>query len=302
MPSSTPVIDYEGSHYKTDFWVNQGREYEDKVERLVLKRLLPPKGKRIIEIGAGFGRLANLYTGYDQVILFDYSRSLLQEAVKQWGNDPRFVFVAGNVYELPFIERTIDTLVMVRVMHHLANVSQALEELYRVTHSNSVSVIEYASKRNLKSILRWVAGKQKWSPFNPEPYEFVELNFDFHPRWMTEKFSNSGFKIEQQLGISHFRLARLKQLVPSTVLAGLDNAISRPGGVYPLSPSVFIKAKDSTVHREQRRDETTLDLAFLFQCPTCRSKLSINETSAHCSQCDAHYRQKGGIWDFKEKQ
>jgi len=32
----TPVIDYEGSGYRTDFWEGQGREYEDAVERLTL--------------------------------------------------------------------------------------------------------------------------------------------------------------------------------------------------------------------------------------------------------------------------
>lgn len=302
MTSSTPVIDYEGSHYKTDFWVNQGREYEDKIERLVLERLLPPKGRRIVEIGAGFGRLANLYTGYEQIILFDYSRSLLQEAVKQWGDDPRFIFVAGNVYELPFAERTIDKLVMVRVMHHLANVSQALEELHRVTHSKSVSIIEFANKRNLKSILRWISGQQAWSPFSPEPYEFVELNFDFHPSWMTDQFDNSGYQVEQRLAVSHFRLAMLKQLVPSSFLARLDSAISVPGGSYPLSPSVFIEARDTRKDRDQRQDQAISDLAQLFRCPSCGSEsMQIDQRKIFCNQCNATYQQKGGIWDFKEK-
>nr|HID13463.1 hypothetical protein [Anaerolineae bacterium] len=54
------ICDYEGSAYRTEFW-GQGREYEDAVERIALQRLLPPSGRRIIEIGAGFGRLADLY-------------------------------------------------------------------------------------------------------------------------------------------------------------------------------------------------------------------------------------------------
>ena len=301
MPNSTPVIDYEGSQYKTDFWVNQGREYEDKVERLVLERLLPPQGRRIIEIGAGFGRLANLYTGYEQVVLFDYSRSLLAEAVRQWGDDPRFVFVAGNVYELPFAEHTIDSLVMVRVMHHLANVPSALQELHRVTHSNSVSVIEFASKRNLKSILRWVFSNQDWSPFDQDPYEFVELNFDFHPQWMADQFSIGGFEVDRRLGVSHFRLALLKQLVSSRLLAQLDNAISNLGGIYPLSPSVFVKMKDAGKNRGERKVEAVSDLTRLFRCPKCKTEsIKIDEDKAICTQCIATHYKKGGIWDFKE--
>jgi len=186
--TETPVIDYEGSQYKTNFWEGQGRNYEDAVERLVLKQLLPTHGPRIAEIGAGFGRLANLYLGYEQIILFDYSRTLLQDAVKQWGHDPRFVFVAGNVYELPLASGILDSLVMVRVMHHLANVPQALQQLERVLHRQSVAVVEYANKRNLKALLRWGLGRQSWSPLDQQPVEFVKLNFDFHPDWMTERF------------------------------------------------------------------------------------------------------------------
>ncbi|MCB0071529.1 MAG: class I SAM-dependent methyltransferase, partial [Caldilineaceae bacterium] len=126
------MIDYEGSGYQTDFWVGQGREYEDAAERRALAELVPPAGVRIAEIGAGFGRLGELYQGYEQVILFDYSRTLLAEAAERWGHDPRFVFVAGNVYSLPLALGILDTLVMVRVMHHLADVDAALAQLQRV--------------------------------------------------------------------------------------------------------------------------------------------------------------------------
>ena len=64
-----PVMDYEGSQYRADFWVGQGRAYEDAAERLALQRLMPAHGVRLAEIGAGFGRLADLYREYEQVIL-----------------------------------------------------------------------------------------------------------------------------------------------------------------------------------------------------------------------------------------
>ena len=41
VPGAPPVIDYEGSAYRTDFWEGQGRNYEDAAERLALRdRLL----------------------------------------------------------------------------------------------------------------------------------------------------------------------------------------------------------------------------------------------------------------------
>ena len=71
------VMDYEGSDYQQRFWEEGDREYEDLAERIALQKLLPPAGQRMVEFGAAFGRLADLYGGYEQVILLDYSRSLL---------------------------------------------------------------------------------------------------------------------------------------------------------------------------------------------------------------------------------
>ena len=134
---AVPVIDYEGSGYRQDFWEGQGREYEDAVERIALRRLLPPRGGRIAEIGAGFGRLADLYLGYEQIVLFDYSRTMLSDAVRRWGADERFVFVAGNLYQMPLADQSLDALVMVRVMHHLADVPAALARLQALLHKES---------------------------------------------------------------------------------------------------------------------------------------------------------------------
>ena len=78
--SDRPICDYEGTSYRAEFWDGHGREYEDLAERSALRRLLPPRGRRLLEVGAGFGRLADLYSGYDQIILLDYARSGLREA------------------------------------------------------------------------------------------------------------------------------------------------------------------------------------------------------------------------------
>ena len=72
MSNPIPVCDYEGSDYRARFWQNQGRDYEDGAERVALRRLMPPGGDTLLDVGAGFGRLANEYAGYRRVVLFDY--------------------------------------------------------------------------------------------------------------------------------------------------------------------------------------------------------------------------------------
>lgn len=298
-----PVIDYEHSQYKADFWEGQGRAYEDATERLAIEQLLPKHGVRIAEIGAGFGRLAKLYLGYEQIVLFDYSRTLLQDAVQHWGHDPRFVFVAGNIYQLPLATASLDSLVMVRVMHHLADVPQALQQLERVLHKRSVAVIEYANKRNLKAVARYVLGKQTWSPFALSPLEFIALNFDFHPRWMGEQFTKAGLHCKEQLAVSHFRLPLLKQRVAPERLAKLDSYLFRPGSYYPLAPSVFVQATSEKGRAPKVIDAHPDSLAALFSCPVCRAEAFqlVTPEQLQCKSCNAAFAKQAGIWDFKEQ-
>lgn len=299
--AGVPVIDYEGSGYRQDFWEGQGREYEDAVERLALQELMPPAGGRIAEIGAGFGRLADLYRGYQQIVLFDYSRTLLADAVARWGQDERFVFVAGNVYQMPLANRVLDTLVMVRVMHHLADVPAALTQLQGLLHRSSTAVVEFANKRNLKAILRWGLRRQDWSPFDSSPLEFVALNFDFHPGWMAAQFERAGLQTERRLGVSHFRLPGLKRRVSAEALAGVDSRLFGLGGKYPLAPSVFVQA--SAPQAGQPADSSLAAEAVhqLFRCPACQEYplRSVSEAEIACPACARTYKRMDGIWDFK---
>ena len=297
-----PVMDYENSQYKTDFWIGQGREYEDATERLALKRLMPPAGRRIAEIGAGFGRLADQYLGYEQIILFDYSRTLLRDAAEHWGDDPRFVMVAGDIYELPLASHILDTLVMVRVMHHLADVSAALVQLRRVLHSRSVAVIEYANKRNLKSLLRWALREQPWSPLDREPVEFVALNFDFHPAWMDARFRQAGLAVQKQFAVSHFRQETIKRRVEADKLARLDAALFGVGGRYPLAPSVFVQIRVPDAGPPASVGVIQDEVAGIFRCPVSGSEIfeQVDEGLVYCPESGLRFACKQGVWDFKE--
>ncbi len=298
-------MDYEGSPYRQEFWGGQDRRYEDAAERMALRALLPPRGHRLAEIGAGFGRLADLYRGYCQVILVDYSRSLLRDAVATWGQDPRFVFVAGNIYQLPLATGVVDTLVMVRVMHHLVHVPAALAQLHRVLHWESVAVMEYANKRHLKAIARWLWGRQSWSPFVHEPVEFVKLNFDFHPAWMDRQWAMAGFRVERQLALSHFRVAWLKRRLPPGLLARLERPLMSLGGRMPLAPSVMARLRPVTMQEPRlpaSAQGADVPVEQLLRCPACGAEAlqRPEATRLSCPTCGRVYRQVDRIWDLKE--
>ena len=148
------ICDYEGSTYRTDFWQGQGREYEDLAERVAIRAMLPPRGRRLVDMGAGFGRLADLYAGYDEVVLLDYSQSQLEYARQHLG-DERFIYVAADIYRLPLATAAVDAAVMVRVLHHLEDVPAAFGATGpRPRSGGGAYVLEFANKRHLKNLLR----------------------------------------------------------------------------------------------------------------------------------------------------
>ncbi len=290
-PHPVKIISYEGSSYKTDFWEGQGREFEDRTERLALRRLLPSSGHTLIEIGAGFGRLADLYQGYQRVVLVDYSTTLLSEAREHLGHDVRYMYVAANVYHLPFVDHVADVVVMIRVAHHLAAVDLALAEIYRVMQGGRPFIMEFANKRNLKAIARYALGKQPWSPFEPTPYEFVPLNFDFHPSWMRQQLVSAGFHVERELAISHFRLPALKRHVPPHWLARLDNVLAGPGAWLKLSPSVLTR---------NVAQKPAMSPEGFWRCPACGSRaLVMGDSRYECQECGRLWPILDGILDFR---
>ncbi len=295
MEHERAICDYEGTSYRTRFWEGQGREYEDLAERIALRRLLPSQGRRIVELGASFGRLADLYQGYDQVILLDYAKSGLREAQERLGRSDRYIYVAADVYHLPLAPGACDTAVTVRVLHHLADIPAALAEIAAVLQPGGAYVVEYANKRNLKAIARFLARRQKWSPFDPTPYEFARLNFDFHPRWMAQQLRSAGFRIEAGRSVSHFRQPALKRRVPAAALAGLDGRIQRVSAAWKLSPSIFL--------RTTRVGPGPTWSGSPFCCPRCKSvELKEARVTLTCQKCGARWAIDDGIYDFKNPQ
>jgi ubiquinone/menaquinone biosynthesis C-methylase UbiE len=297
MTDQPRICNYEGSDYQTRFWGGQQRSYEDQVERIALRRLMPPEGATLIDIGAGFGRLGNEYDGYKRIVLFDYSRTLLREAQEHWKDDGRFLYVAGNWYQMPFVGGLFDTMVQVRTIHHAADVPALFNELMRIARPKGDYVLEFANKHNMKAMLRFWLRRQTWSPFTQEPVEFAEMNFDFHPAWMRQQLEEAGFIPGRTLAVSHFRIPVLKQVVPNGLLSGLDRFLQPTGSWIKVAPSIF-------VHNQVGEIGTAAPAGTFFACPHCRTALGdvIIENQLVCPNpdCGRIWAVSDGLYDFKE--
>lgn len=296
-----PVCNYEGSDYQTSFWDRGGRAYEDAVEAIALRRLLPNGGKRLLELGAGAGRNTHRYQGFNEIILLDYSRTQLLQARQRLGESGpdgvRYCFVAADIYHLPFASGLFDAATMIRTLHHMVDPRRALSEVRQALEPGAVFILEYANKRNLKAILRYTLSRQGWSPFSPEPVEFAPLNFDFHPGTVRAWLQGTGFHVERQLTVSHFRVGLLKRLLPLALLVKLDSLAQLTGDMWQLSPSVFVRA----VARPATSTEAlSRGREGFFRCPACGSApLPDTPPELVCPACGKRYPVVDGIYDLR---
>ena len=287
-----PICSYEGSDYQQEFWDQGGRSYEDKVEEKALKRLLPKGGEFMLELGAGAGRNTPRYSNFERVALLDYSRTQLEQARERLGNSSRYLFIAADVYNLPFVSGLFDGATMIRTLHHMAEPQLALDQVARVMRPEGIFILEFANKRNLKAMLRYFLGKQSWSPYTTDPVEFAELNFDFHPRAVRRYLHQAGFNIEKQLSVSHFRINALKRTIPTHLLAGLDGLVQWTGGFLQVSPSVFSRCRAPG-------DNERAEEGAMFKCPSCGATLDALNQDLQCEACGRVWEYREGIYDFR---
>ena len=297
--TTPPVCDYEGSDYQTSFWDQGGRQYEDRAEAIALKRLLPTHGELLLELGAGAGRNTPRYAGFERIVLLDYSRTQLQQARARLGASPRYIYVAADIYKLPFVDGLFDSATMIRTLHHMAEAPRALAQVRRVLEPGAVFILEYANKLNLKAILRYWLGRQSWSPFSLEPVEFEKLNFDFHPAAIQRWLVDLNFEVQKVLTVSHFRLGLLKRTLPAGVLAWLDGLLQPTGALFQLSPSVFLRARLPGSQAPAAARPAAV-LAF-FRCPECGTH-PLQDQGDHltCTGCGKQWAVRDGIYDFRE--
>jgi SAM-dependent methyltransferase len=286
--ASAPPCDYEEYDYRGAFW--PGRDYEDAVERIALRKLLPAGGGRLVEIGAGFGRLADLYAGYRQVILLDPAKSQLREAQQRWAGDDRFIYVAGDIYNLPLSTNCFDVVLTVRMLHHLSDLATAFLELHRILRHQGRYILEYANKRNLKEIVRYLVRRSRKEPFSPQPVEYLPLHFNFHPSYVENRLRETGFVPERTLAVSSLRLAFLKRVLPLSWLVRLDGLLQSRTAPLKLAPSIFLLAR---ALKEEEGAEA------MFRCPSCGSEdLEETASSLLCQACGRSWPIEGGIYDF----
>jgi ubiquinone/menaquinone biosynthesis C-methylase UbiE len=235
--------------YRDEFWAS--RPYEDECDRLAIRALLPRTGGRLLDVGAGFGRLVDEYRAFDSVTLVDASAVMLEASRERVGADPRFSIVAADAAHMPIADGTIDVAVAVRLLVHLRDPTDVLREIARVMRPGGCLIVEFPNRHHLVASVRYLSRRQTWSPTAAQPHEYRQGHFSHQPATIEAQLRSAGFEPDTWRAVSLFRSAWIKRSVPAHLLAAIERRLQGPLGRLAPGPSSYV--------RSIRLDAATLD-------------------------------------------
>lgn len=283
---------YEGIEYQ-GFWDDPRLRRQDVLERHIISSMLPDSGRRILDLGGGYGRLAPSYVGrFDQAVLCDGSLSLLSDARATLGG--RAILVAADLEQLPFKPACFDCVLTIRVLQHVHDLPGTLGEIHRVLASDGRLVFSYHNKRNAKSMLGHFSARGSANPFSLEPSEPMPTLISRHPTVVDRFLQETGFSPPDYQGTAFVHpLANLTDKLggPSPTGAWWAPFMGRHRLAPWLIGRSFAHGGDR-FHRELAIDD-------LFECPSCRGPLDRSGQGFQCPSCDHVYPVNDGIADFR---
>lgn len=238
----------------TSYW--EGREYEHRAEVEALKDLLGkiPKLTKILEIGAGFGRLVPIYAyRAKKLIVSDPSAGLLKDArkkVKQY--KPRFIHAGYDTLVEKLRAKTIDLVILVRVLHHIEDPKDCFEAVNRLLDDRGYFILEFANKSHFKAKVKEFFKGNLTYPFDIFPKDIRSERskkkdtipfYNYHPDKIAEMLEKTGFEIIEKRSVSNFRSPLLKRTFPINFVLTIEKLLQKPLACLNFGPSIFILAR-----------------------------------------------------------
>lgn len=244
---------YDSYDYPS-YWDNRGYEHQSEVIALNAFLARIPKLKKILEIGAGFGRLTPHYIyRAEKLVLADPSRKLLNIAKKTF-TQKKVIFIQSDIENLPQKIRphSQDLIILVRVLHHVKDVARVFIAVRKMLSKNGYFILEFPNKNHLKAVVRqFFKGNFTFLldifPKDIRSKKFIKpevLPFNnYHPDKIKELLIESGFKIIETRSVSNIRSPLMKKFLPFDFILFLEKCLQKILSYINFGPSLFILVK-----------------------------------------------------------
>jgi len=135
------IPDYENYDYAAE-WAD--RSIEDRAEKELISGFLQ-RGQSCLELGGGFGRITSTLEPYFvDTVMVDYSMSSLRRAARRVR---AATLLRSDIRTLPFADGSFDFVLAIRVLHHVRNLGELIEEVVRVCRDGATVIFAVPNSR-----------------------------------------------------------------------------------------------------------------------------------------------------------
>jgi|AGTN01.2.fsa_nt_gi Methylase involved in ubiquinone/menaquinone biosynthesis len=188
---------------KTDYWGRFSWSYDEKVDRLIGKRLRPALARKlenepspgdVLEIGCGTGYFTQAVAKHAKhVTATDLSPAMVEAAKRNLTDFGNVSFRVENGEAISFLPETFDTVLLANVLHTFDDPRKALGECYRVLKPGGTLLVINYTDEGMRAV------KRTWLLFR------FAVMFGFPPKkgWPVKRerlrqlLAAAGFKIER---------------------------------------------------------------------------------------------------------
>lgn len=167
-----------------DYYTKKEKYWDSFEKDQVLTLLGDVKAKKILDVGAGNGRLAlRLAKLGAEVTALDVSEEMLNK-IKIKNLKLKINTVIGEAEDLPFEDESFDIVIATFLIVHLKSLTRFFDEVYRVLKPNGLFLVTNINQRKAPEIK---IGK-----------DVVEVESYYHrPESVVEELENLAFSVEE---------------------------------------------------------------------------------------------------------
>jgi len=116
-------------------------------------------GKKVLDIGCGFGYLGKLLIGTGNEV---YGVDIAEEALKKAAEDGIKTRVANVESEIPFADSSFDVVVAAEIIEHLRDTDRFLEEIHRILKPDGFLVLTTPNFLSLGRRIFYLLGRNAY--------------------------------------------------------------------------------------------------------------------------------------------
>ena len=283
----------------------KGREKVDSLEKIVLSSFLGRSDcSRVLELGTGNGRLTSIVQQYaKQYVGCDINKTFLLET-KSKSHLKDAIFIASNLYHLPFTDHSFSCIVMIRVFNFVSKPIHVLRELSRLLVPGGFLLISINPKPSIATLVDDI----KYHVFKSEEKLNKAKNVTFSKSIISEVHpaSSPTFAFKRKFIEELFRMNNLSKCMK--ISSGMEDysLIERMPVKFflevgilfnflPLFPTTFFLLQKKSDHADRLPD-----IHQILKCPKCGSKITLQDgLPVHtCRECSTEYIVDNEILDM----